>query len=546
MKPGPVDEFFENLDLNPRKDLAAVDPPYAGEAASYGINMGDAGQEALANQLGELAEDGLPIVAFNSPNVAEMYRDRGFKTLLNRRMDTAGTRAASRGIKPELIAIANIPDMDAARWFQHHPDKQFVGTEGEQQKWEERFDESFDPSLWLGKAAFFPDEIDPQGIIRRSIVNDLTELADTLNKALGDPDDLLHWDKRFGGTPYKDNKDQIYLWNEANPEPIARFDREHNVSYPLEGLDELLPDFKDITGGKNLRSEGHRILGSPFGSTSKMPGGSQGFPTQLCRVGSTLRRCAGSTCENCYAHDQGKYRLNNKQIAHWRNAAALRMPDEEGTIEYASALANRIPASVLDFGDPRFRMLDSGDLQGRKVKDRARHLSLIADAVKHIMARSPIKSDVWLPTREENALHEYMKVRDWDTAIPESLKVSLSAPYVGQGLDDDANEAAGLPALTDRFRELTSHPQIAPSFVGASGEGIHICPTSQLGGSCQDRGCGACWGGVPISFNPHAHGKKNRPVQLFGGGTLGYDDETMTPILPFNLGIQPRRVDEGL
>ncbi len=126
-----LNEFFENLDLNPRKDLAAVDPPYAGEAASYGINMGDVGQEALADQLGELAEEGLPIVAFNSPNVAEMYRDRGFKTLLNRRLDTAGTRAASRGIKPELIALANVDLIwTAKRWFQHHPDKQFLGTEG--------------------------------------------------------------------------------------------------------------------------------------------------------------------------------------------------------------------------------------------------------------------------------------------------------------------------------------------------------------------------------------------------------------------------------
>lgn len=365
-------------------------------------------------------------------------------------------------------------------------------------------------------------------------------------KAVGDPGDVLHWDPRFGGTSYPSNARHIFDWaqSDAAKRPIARFNREHNVSYPLEGLDELLPDFKDIAGGKSLRSEGHRILGSPFGSTSKMPGGSMGFPTHTCMVGGKLREKAGSTCENCYAHGQGRYALNNKNIAHWRNAAALRMPDEEGTIEYASALANRIPASVFDFGDSRFRLFDSGDLQGRTVNDRAKHLSLIADAMKHIESKSPVAAESWMPTREEGALDRFMSARDWDDAIPENLKVSLSAPYVGQGLDDDANVAAGLPKLTRRFRELTSHPQIAPSFVGASGEGIHVCPTTQSGGSCMDMGCNACWGGGPVSFNVTQHGLKNRPVRMLSGNILDYDTAKMPQIVsrpPINLKVKKPR-----
>jgi len=364
-------------------------------------------------------------------------------------------------------------------------------------------------------------------------------------KDVGDPGDVLHWDPRFGGTPYPAGR-QIFDWAESDAakRPIAQFGREHNVSYPLEGLDELLPDFKDISRGKSLRSEGHSILGSPFGSTSKMPGGSMGFPTHTCVVGGKLRKVPGSTCENCYAHGQFRYALNNKNIAHWRNAAALRMPDEEGTIEYASALANRIPASVFDYGDPRFRLFDSGDLQGKTIDDRAKHLSVIADAMKHIESRSPVAAEAWMPTREEGAVGRFMSARDWDTAIPENLKISLSAPFVGQGLDDDENVERDLPKLSRRFHELTSHPQIAPSFTGASGEGIHVCPTSQSGGSCMDMGCDACWGGGAVSFNISQMGHKNRPVRMLSGNTLGYDEGKLPQVIsrpPFNLNVKKPR-----
>ena len=58
----------------------------------------------------------MPIIAYNSPLVADLYRDQGFSTMLNRRRDNTAT-VGNRGIKPELIATANIFNFDAAEYF---------------------------------------------------------------------------------------------------------------------------------------------------------------------------------------------------------------------------------------------------------------------------------------------------------------------------------------------------------------------------------------------------------------------------------------------
>ena len=297
-----------------------------------------------------------------------------------------------------------------------------------------------------------------------------------------------------------------------------------------------------------MKRQAELTMGSPFGDNDKMPGAHQSFPTHMCGVGSALREVAGTTCENCYAHKEGRYPLRNKQIASWRNAIALRTPEDvEDMVRYGSAMSNRIPASVLDHGTDLFRFMEGGDLQGNKPKDKAKHLSLLSDIMRTIEAKSPLKSRAWLPTREAQAVNMFLEQsgRDYDTAIPDNMPMSLSAPFVGQGPDNDRNEELGLPKLTSAFMQAIEHPNVNASFVGAEETpGMHICPVSQMGGSCMDHNCEACWN-KPVSYNPHVAGSKNQPVRLKTGGKMEYENKT--PVFkPFNLNADQQRLNDIL
>lgn len=395
---------------------------------------------------------------------------------------------------------------------------------------------------------YFPKGIDWTNVQR---AEGLAELGAVLIKAIGDPDEIGWWDKQLGGQGLpKAGGRHIFDWVEANKNKIADFNQNNNVNYPLEGIDQFFPDLRDMAGGKQrLKPLAAEILtgtprGRPFGENSKMPGAHQNFPTQLCMTGSGLRECKGATCENCYAHDHGRSPLNQKQMANWRNAIALRTPeDEEAMTRYGSAMANRMPATVLDYGTDLFRLFEGGDFQGHKVSDRAKHLSLLSDVMRTIEAKSPLKSRAWLPTREAEAVNWFLdrSGRDYDTAIPDNLPVSLSAPWVGQGLDNDRNEELGLPKLTPAFLQAIEHPNVTPSFVGAEdAPGMHICPVSMMGGSCMDHSCEACWGKNPVSYNPHVAGNKNQEVRLKPGAfaeNMQYD-KNQNPIFPINLNQQ--------
>ena len=155
----PMDDYLEHVESDPLRDFAVVDPPYGGgEVGGYDYldMMGGNAHKELATQLGGLAEDGLPIVAFNAATEADHYRDQGFRTILNRRPDNTSTKKDTRGVKPEMVAVANVPDMDAQRWFQNHPNQQFGTQPGDVELWnnDPRFDEDFNPDLWKGH--FFP------------------------------------------------------------------------------------------------------------------------------------------------------------------------------------------------------------------------------------------------------------------------------------------------------------------------------------------------------------------------------------------------------
>ena len=392
---------------------------------------------------------------------------------------------------------------------------------------------------------YFPKNIDWTKVQR---AEGLAELGSVLIKAIGDPNEIGWWDKRYGGKNPGGNGREIYNWIEANKDKTDQFDRDFNVNYPLEGLDDYFPNFRELAQGKNLKQQAELTIGSPFGSNSKMPGGHQSFPTHMCGVGSALRETPGATCENCYAHNMGRYPLNNKQITNWRNSIALRTPENvEDMVRYGSAMANRIPATVLDHGTELFRLFEGGDLQGEKPKDKAKHLSLLSDVMRTIQAKSPLKSRAWLPTREAQAVNMFLEQsgRDYDTAIPDNMPMSLSAPFVGQGPDNDRNEELGLPKLTSAFMQAIEHPNVNPSFVGAEETpGMHICPVSQMGGSCMDHNCEACWN-KPVSYNPHVAGSKNQPVRLKTGGKMEYENKT--PVFkPFNLNADQQRLNDIL
>ena len=108
----PMDDYLEHVESDPLRDFAVVDPPYGGgEVGGYDYldMMGGNAHKELATQLGGLAEDGLPIVAFNAATEADHYRDQGFRTILNRRPDNTSTKKDTRGVKPEMVAVANVP-----------------------------------------------------------------------------------------------------------------------------------------------------------------------------------------------------------------------------------------------------------------------------------------------------------------------------------------------------------------------------------------------------------------------------------------------------
>lgn len=526
----PLDDFLEHVEADPLRDMAVLDPPYGGgEVGGYDYldMMGGDAHKNLAEQLGGLAEDGLPIVAFNAATEADHYRDQGFRTLLNRRPDSTSSKASSRGIKPEMIAIANVPHMTADRWFQNNPTQRFGTQQGDVETWNQdpRFDEDFDPDLW--KAHFFPNG-DPQLSARRSIVNDLDELADTLMKALGEEGELFHWDRQlYPDTARKfstnaGDYDRIfnYIRDDVGQDKIDDFYANNRVDYPLEGR-KIAPwkDVMDSDSASAGRNEAWKTIGGQFGSPSKMPGPTWSLPTHLCMRGGQLRKVPGSTCHRCYAHGQGNYGMNPTQTSLWRNAHQLLTPDEEGTGKFASAMANRLPVGVFDYGEPNFRWFDSGDLQGPE------HLSMISDIARDANKKMPI--DMWLPTREHKAVYDFLNApgRDWDTALPENLAVKLSAPYTGQTMDDDQNKEMGFPSLASKFREVLEHPQVGFSSTSASGDNMHICPASigKKGDRCDDYGCRKCWDpSSNISYNMHTGGRKNVRTPLLGGRRVDY------------------------
>ena len=121
-----IADFMDSDLVNPEQDFLVLDPPYLKQGANYTPDGFDRLQQPMAEWAGGLAQQGLPIVAFNSQFARPLYDKERFNTILHSRMDTSGGRGGQRGVQPEMIAYANIPDMD---WFRNHPSAQFIKSQ---------------------------------------------------------------------------------------------------------------------------------------------------------------------------------------------------------------------------------------------------------------------------------------------------------------------------------------------------------------------------------------------------------------------------------
>ena len=91
-----------DIDLN---SLLGSDPPYENEPSVYSGNFA---LRSYLRELQERKEEGQPIVAFDSADVIERYKDAGFEPQIMTRFDNTSNKPEFRGPKPEMVAIGNI------------------------------------------------------------------------------------------------------------------------------------------------------------------------------------------------------------------------------------------------------------------------------------------------------------------------------------------------------------------------------------------------------------------------------------------------------
>jgi hypothetical protein len=331
-----------------------------------------------------------------------------------------------------------------------------------------------------------------------------------LLKALGDPDEMLHWSRRFGGkAPYSKNDRSVFNWVASNKDKLNQYLDENRVDWITDEPQPIAPlsDLTDLTG-KKQKLLAEDLIGGGFSFTSKMPGGSLAFPVHTCDVGMRLAGIKTAGCHACYA-TKGRYPLNSKQIQMYDNLHALTRNDPR----YASALSDRIKAQMMFEGEPYWRWMDSGDLQRGKGETKrnfgAKHFAQLID-----IARNLPQGKFWLPTRQMGGVKQVMDERGID-ALPDNLKTRLSVPFIGQASDNEVNRIFGLPNVTSLLDELKEMRNIDVSEISSIDPSSKICPASALGGSCDDYDCRDCWEHEgPISYNLHEGSAKNRPIDL--------------------------------
>jgi len=194
---------------------------------------------------------------------------------------------------------------------------------------------------------------------------------------------------------------------------------------------------------------------------SKMPCPSYSISAHRCKVGSRLRKVAGSTCESCYAC-KGSYVWPNTIKAMDRRWDAM----HADPVAWASAMVESIRKARTEY----FRWHDSGDIQG------VNHLHAIV-----LIARELPSVRFWIPTREYSILRAYL---DAGNTIPDNLAIRVSAPMVGSD------------AIAAQFPTV--------SFVGLiEGTADWDCPSYKTNNECGD--CRACWDTTLRGVNYRLH-----------------------------------------
>ena len=214
-----------------------------------------------------------------------------------------------------------------------------------------------------------------------------------------------------------------------------------------------------------LVKEAKEIVGS-LGNPSKMPGLSYGLPACKaswvpeycgkynlpvpadygCKVGQILSDLPNTPCYKCYADNRGNYTYESLKHGQLLRLIGTYHP------RWKEAMIMLIDRYI-DYDDPYFRWLDSGDIPHRK---------MLLDIIE--IAKELPFVNFWLPTQERKQLHGVGK-------IPPNLCVRVSHIR----LDD---------------HDYNGNTWYNSSSVSTKEDG-HDCPSDQHSNTCGP--CRKCW-----------------------------------------------------
>ena len=142
-------------------------------------------------------------------------------------------------------------------------------------------------------------------------------------------------------------------------------------------------------------------------SPAKMVVPSTGLPTSMCNVGSKLRACEGSVCEDCYA-DKGFALVFGDVV----NKARFRRLEALKNKSWVSSWVYIIKNKKVFKQEGVFRWQDSGDLQDKQHLDNILEVARQTPTVKH-----------WIPTKESNLIKSL-------ESVPDNVVIRLSGSFI--------------------------------------------------------------------------------------------------------------------
>lgn len=194
---------------------------------------------------------------------------------------------------------------------------------------------------------------------------------------------------------------------------------------------------------------------------SKMPCYGYSIPAKRCKIGSKLRKVAGSTCKFCYAL-KGRYVFPNVLAAMERRYESLDKPE---WVNYMAVL-------ISHYGKKSgyFRWHDSGDIQSVEHLRKIVQVCLMTPDIQH-----------WIPTREYRIVKDFLAAGH---SIPDNLTIRLSGHMIDGPLAPDI-------------------PGTVKSAVHRNEPQGHVCVAPKQEGEC--RSCRACWSRDVELVSYHVH-----------------------------------------